>query len=120
MTPGHARGKNGKRYRHHVSAPRVTVRVATGARGWRIPADEVEGAVATVLARHLGDPACANQLITGGDHSSGDAPVLLARLAPDIVERTLDGTQPAHLTAERLRRIGELPLDWDEQRRLLA
>jgi hypothetical protein len=44
----------------------------------------------------------------------------LAFLAPDLAEGILDGTQPVALTAERLKRIGELPLLWEEQRTLLA
>jgi hypothetical protein len=44
----------------------------------------------------------------------------LAFLAPDLAEGILDGTQPLALTAERLKRIGELPLLWEEQRALLA
>ena len=41
----------------------------------------------------------------------------IAFLAPDLVEAILDGTQPVALTAERLKRAGELPLIWDEQTR---
>jgi hypothetical protein len=41
-----------------------------------------------------------------------------AFLAPDLVERILDGNHPLALTAERLKRTGELPLLWDEQRTL--
>ena len=44
----------------------------------------------------------------------------LAFLAPDLVEAILDGTQPVALTAERLKRAGELPLLWGEQRALGA
>jgi len=44
----------------------------------------------------------------------------LAFLAPDIVERILDGDQPVALTAQQLKRIGELPLLWDEQRSVIA
>ena len=44
----------------------------------------------------------------------------LAFLAPDLVEGILDGTQPAALTAERLKRTTNLPLLWDAQRDLFA
>ena len=44
----------------------------------------------------------------------------LAFLAPDIVEHILDGTQPASLTAQRLKRLDGLPLLWDAQREHLA
>jgi site-specific DNA recombinase len=44
----------------------------------------------------------------------------LAFLAPDIVENILRGTQPVDLTVEKLRRIGSLPHQWDEQRSLLG
>ena len=44
----------------------------------------------------------------------------LAFLAPDIVEAVLAGRQPVDLTANRLRRVGTLPLEWDRQRRLLG
>ena len=44
----------------------------------------------------------------------------LAFLAPNLVERILDGSQPANLTVTRLKRIGDLPLLWDEQIAALA
>jgi site-specific DNA recombinase len=44
----------------------------------------------------------------------------LAFLTPDLVEAILDGTQPIALTAERLKRAGQLPLLWDEQRAMLG
>ena len=44
----------------------------------------------------------------------------LAFLAPDLVERILEGTQPLALTAEKLKRIGELPLLWQDQADLLG
>jgi hypothetical protein len=36
------------------------------------------------------------------------------------VQAILDGAHPLALTAERLKRLGELPLLWEEQRALLA
>ena len=44
----------------------------------------------------------------------------LAFLAPDIVEKILKGIQPVDLTAEKLRRLGSLPYQWDEQRAVLG
>jgi site-specific DNA recombinase len=44
----------------------------------------------------------------------------LAFLAPDIVEAILAGRQPIELTSKRLKRIGSLPLHWQEQRRMLG
>ena len=43
----------------------------------------------------------------------------LAFLSPQLVEAILEGRQPVELTATRLTEI-DLPLDWTEQRRLLA
>ena len=43
----------------------------------------------------------------------------LACLAPDIVERILNGTQPAHLTLQKLIVHEQLPADWQAQRELL-
>ncbi|MBT4040235.1 MAG: recombinase family protein [Rhodospirillales bacterium] len=44
----------------------------------------------------------------------------LAHLAPDIVEAILEGRQPVDLTAEKLKRIRSLPMDWEEQRAILG
>ena len=44
----------------------------------------------------------------------------LAFLAPDIVASILAGTQPIDLTAQKLIKQIDLPLDWAEQRALLG
>ncbi|MFC6637713.1 recombinase family protein [Sulfitobacter sp. JBTF-M27] len=44
----------------------------------------------------------------------------LAWLAPDITTAILEGRQPPHLTAKFLRGLPELPLSWEEQRRILG
>ena len=43
----------------------------------------------------------------------------LAFLSPELVEAILQGRQPVELTATRLTDL-DLPLDWTEQRKLLA
>ena len=44
----------------------------------------------------------------------------LSFLAPDIVAAILKGEQPAELTASRLAKWKNLPLDWTEQRKVLG
>ncbi|WP_313670759.1 recombinase family protein [Sandarakinorhabdus sp.] len=44
----------------------------------------------------------------------------LATLAPSIVQAIIEGRQPPSLTRQRLAKITNLPLDWNEQRRLLG
>src|SRR6056297_636742 len=44
----------------------------------------------------------------------------LAWLAPDIATAILEGRQPRALTAKRLRELDDLPLCWQEQRKLLG
>jgi hypothetical protein len=49
--------------------------------------------------------------------------VRLARLrflAPDITMAIIEGRQPVELTARKLLRSGELPIDWNEQRKALG
>jgi DNA invertase Pin-like site-specific DNA recombinase len=54
------------------------------------------------------------------DPSEVSRTIQLAFLAPDIVEAILVGRQPVELTHRCLMRIGEIPLDWHCQRRLLG
>jgi site-specific DNA recombinase len=46
--------------------------------------------------------------------------VRLVYLAPSLTEAILLGTQPAAITPSRLMRDTRLPLDWQEQQRLLS
>lgn len=43
-----------------------------------------------------------------------------AFLAPDIIRSIMNGTQPATLNSDLLKTIVPLPLDWNEQRKLLG
>ncbi len=56
----------------------------------------------------------------GADPSDISRILPLAFLAPDIVEAILDGSQPPELTAARLKRMRDLPLNWQQQRRYLG
>ena len=44
----------------------------------------------------------------------------LAFLAPDIMGAIIEGNHPADLTADKLLKHIDLPLDWNEQRRVLG
>jgi hypothetical protein len=55
MRPGHASTK-GRCYRYYVSADLIQRGIAAGAKGWRIPAAELEAAVARAIALRLRGP----------------------------------------------------------------
>lgn len=44
----------------------------------------------------------------------------LSYLSPDIVSAITNGNQPPHITARQLLRNGNIPFDWDEQRKQLG
>jgi DNA invertase Pin-like site-specific DNA recombinase len=56
----------------------------------------------------------------GVDKSYVSRVINLAFLAPDITESIIAGQQPADLSAEKLIRRIDLPLDWSKQRQLLG
>ena len=62
MRPSHA-SKKGRRYRYYVSAALIDNSVAQGARGWRIPAAELDAATGRAVAARLRDPAFQAQLL---------------------------------------------------------
>ncbi len=77
---------------------------------WQKLLDSGEVANATELARQLKlEPGWVAEVMR------------LTRLAPDIVQAVLDGRQPRHLNLHAVRgRQADVPVDWDEQRRLLG
>ena len=77
---------------------------------WQKLLDSGEVANATELARQLKlEPGWVAEVLR------------LTRLAPDIVQAILDGRQPRHLNLQAVRgRQAEVPVDWDEQRRLFG
>ena len=89
----------------------------------------VDGAlVSLVLRAHLflrqiseDQVRSLSQVATRNDTDLSDVSRLLplAFLAPSITEAILSGTQPDHLTAQRLSRIANLPLSWIQQQSLI-
>ena len=84
----------------------------------------VEGMARAFYWQHLID---TGQLLSGSDiakaegvhHSVVNELVRLTLLAPDIVERFLEGRQPRRLTLLWFQR-NSLPVDWAAQRALVA
>ena len=70
MRPSHA-SKKGRRYRYYVSGNLIDDGVAQGAKGWRIPAPELEAAVARAVSTRLRDPAFQVHLL-GADRSGAN------------------------------------------------
>ncbi|MEM7429660.1 MAG: recombinase family protein [Pseudomonadota bacterium] len=58
--------------------------------------------------------------LENADPSELSRTLKLATLAPDIVLAILQGHQPESLTALRLKKLKDLPLNWQEQRELLG
>ena len=101
MRPSHA-GSNGRRYRYYVSADLVESSVATGAAGWRIPAAEIEAAVARTLAARLRDPGFLSDAL---GHTA-PAPAASARVLAGIAELADRLDAPGSATGrETLRRL---------------
>jgi len=79
------------------------------AHGWR---QQLE----TGSSRTISDLAASN----GVTPSYFTRVLRIAYLAPDIVQAIIDGNQPPELTANRLVRVKDLPIDWPGQREALG
>lgn len=66
--------------------------------------------------RGVSEVAAANKV----DRSDFTRILRMAFLAPDMVDRILNGSQPVELSAQSLSRLAELPHSWANQRALLG
>ncbi|MDU8912867.1 recombinase family protein [Aestuariicoccus sp. MJ-SS9] len=85
------------------------IALVADARRWM--ADLLEGrasSVAEITQREKVRPGTVSRILP------------LAWLAPDIAKAILEGRQPSDLPARHLREISHLPLDWEDQRRILG
>lgn len=78
LTPSHT-SKSGRRYRYYVSS-RLLTGQATEGEGWRLPARELERAIATCITGWLVHPHTASRMLAGASASSlaASAPKLAA------------------------------------------
>lgn len=69
-----------------------------------------------------GKATSVDQISKQEDTTSNAVTRLIYRafLAPDIIRAIMSGTQPATLTSDLLKKIVPLPLDWEDQRKLLG
>ena len=77
-----------------------------------VKAHDYLGQLTDGSGRGIGEVAEANNV----DRSDLTRILRLAFLAPDIVDRILNGSQPPELTTQKLSRLAELPHSWVEQR----
>ena len=63
LTPSHT-VKSGRRYRYYVSSRALTGRAESG-QGWRLPAGQLEHAIARCVSGGLGDPLAASRILAG-------------------------------------------------------
>jgi len=85
----------------------LMIAVAAGRRWFAELADGKARSVTELAQRHEVNRTSISRLMP------------LAFLAPDIVEAILNGRQPIELTVSRLKQNGDLPVSWQEQRKLL-
>jgi site-specific DNA recombinase len=85
MRPSHA-SRKGRRYRYYVSGDLVDGGAGTGATGWRVPAAEIEAAVARVLAARLRDPEFQAEAVRGCSPAPSASAKLLGGIA-DLADR---------------------------------
>ena len=72
--------------------------------------------LATGQARNIAEIAKHEAI----DRAYATRVIYLAFLAPDIIESILAGNQPADLSLEKITKKMTLPIDWQEQRKLLG
>jgi site-specific DNA recombinase len=92
MRPSHA-SKKGRRYRYYVSANLIDDGVAHGARGWRIPAAELEATVALAVAATLREPARQAHLLGTGQTGVEPTQAIVPRLL-DLADRIATPASP--------------------------
>lgn len=98
MTPTHTK-RHGRRLRYYISNRLISG--GTDPNGWRLPAGQLEQAVANIIAKHIGKLARGHRILPKADLQAGDAirekaSSLAMRLsggAPDLIRNLVTGGQ---------------------------
>ena len=91
LVPSHT-VKKGRRYRYYISEKLVSGRAQDADRAWRLPALEVETAVAAEVAKVLGEPATIMEL-ADKDGARRQIPALLQRIETAEGQLNCDDTR---------------------------
>jgi DNA invertase Pin-like site-specific DNA recombinase len=79
LVPSHA-VKKGRRYRYYISQQLVSGRAKDAEGAWRLPAGEIEAAIATEAAQVIEDPGTAASLINSTSIDRRQAQIFVQRL----------------------------------------
>ncbi|WP_366940820.1 recombinase family protein [uncultured Amaricoccus sp.] len=103
MRPSHA--NNGKRrYRYYVSRDLIEKTVGAGAKGWRIPAAEIEAVLARAVVARIEDPAFVSAALGHGDGDPSLGARAIAALRGIAADLRAPGTASGRATLRRVTR----------------
>ena len=123
LTPTHTK-RHGRRLRYYVSNRLISSGIDPG--GWRLPAAQLEQAVANIIAKHIGNLARGHRILVKADLQTGDAirdkamglAMRLSVGAPDLVRSLISdgqiGKRRITLILEATGLANELSLTTDE------
>ena len=103
LTPSHA-VKRGRRYRYYVSRALTVEARSEAARGWRLPAHEIERTVAAAAISILQDPGAIAAALREAGAPVGDISPALARAA-ELSRRLASDTERARMLVEHIERV---------------
>jgi site-specific DNA recombinase len=103
LVPSHA-VKKGRRYRYYISPQLVSGRAKDAEAAWRVPASEIEAAVAAEAARVLEEPATIAGLITSTSIDRQHAKTLVQRFK-SCANRLKDDDQRIGALADIVQRV---------------
>lgn len=106
LTPSHASQHDGRRYRYYVSRSLVvgTVEERTNGKVWRVPATEIEDAVARTVRSILGDRQTLSTTLTEAGMAVEDLPGAFAK-ANGMVGRFVDERDIRPLLKDLVERV---------------
>jgi site-specific DNA recombinase len=103
LVPSHT-VKKGRRYRYYISQQLVGGRAEDAGSAWRLPASEIEVAIATEAAKAFEEPATVANLVKSTSNDRRHAQILVQRLQ-SCAERLKDHDHRAGALADVVQRV---------------